>query len=136
MGYEVEYYSDFDYDLYTNLIPALDYYLFWGFDEGSMGYLDALAAGVETIVTPQGFHLDVKDGITYPCRVVDDFVEVLLELQNKRKKRIEAVEKWTWSSYVDKHLEVWKYILGADKTVYNNKHMYEDGIFSVLGINA
>ncbi|MDE6603095.1 MAG: hypothetical protein K2K90_13240 [Lachnospiraceae bacterium] len=135
-GFEVEYYPEFDYDIYTNLIPSLDYYLFWGFDEGSMGYLDALAAGVETIVTPQGYHLDIKNGITYPCRIVDDFIEILLEIQNKRKRRVESVKKWTWSNYVDKHLEVWKYILGCDKGIYDNKHLYEDSIFSVLGINA
>ena len=135
-GFEVEYYPEFDYEVYVNLIPSLDYYLFWGFDEGSMGYLDALAAGVETIVTPQGYHLDVKEGITYPCRTVDDFTDVLLELQNKRKKRTELVEKWTWSNYVDKHLEVWSYILGNDNEIYHNKHFYEDGIFSVLVTNV
>lgn len=135
-GFEVEYYSEFDYDIYTKLIPSLDYYLFWGFDEGSMGYLDALAAGVETIVTPQGYHLDIKDGISYSCRIVEDFVNTLLELQNKRKRRTESVKQWTWSNYVDKHLEVWKYILGCDELIYDNKHIYEDGIFSVLGIEA
>ena len=56
MGFEIDYYADFDYDVYVRMIQTLDYYLFWGFDEGSMGYLDALAAGVETIVTPQGYH--------------------------------------------------------------------------------
>lgn len=135
-GFEVEYYPEFDYDIYTKLIPSLDYYLFWGFDEGSMGYLDALAAGIETIVTPQGYHLDIKDGITYPCRVIDDFIDVLLELQNKRKRRVESVKNWTWSNYVEKHLEVWKYILGCEEMIYNNKHLYEDGVFSVLGIDA
>lgn len=136
LGFEVEYYSEFDYDVYTKLIPSLDYYLYWGFDEGSMGYLDALAAGVETIVTPQGYHLDVKDGITYPCRIIADFIDVLLDLQNKRKRRVELVKDWTWSNYVDKHLEVWKYILGCDETIYDNKHIYEDGIFSVMGTDA
>jgi hypothetical protein len=132
MGFQVDYYNDFDYEEYMKLIPSLDYYLFWGFDEGSMGYLDALAAGIETIVTPQGFHLDIKNGITYPCRILSDFKNVLLELQNKRKKIIESVETWTWKNYVDKHLEVWNYLLGNTKDMYKNQHLYEDGIFSVL----
>lgn len=135
-GFEVEYYAEFDYDIYTALIPSLDYYLYWGFDEGSMGYLDAVQAGIGTIVTPQGYHLDIKDGISYPCRVVADFVDVLLELQNERKRRIDSVKGWTWDAYVEKHLEVWKYLLGADETIYDNKHVYEDGIFSVLRVNA
>ena len=136
MGFEVEYYNEFNYDTYTELIPSLDYYLFWGFDEGSMGYLDALRAGVETIVTPQGFHLDLKDGITYACRTIADFKKVLLMLQDKRKKIVQSVENWTWKNYVDKHLEVWNYLLGNEDGIYKNQHMYEDGIFSVLRLNV
>lgn len=136
MGFEVEYYNEFNYDTYTELIPSLDYYLFWGFDEGSMGYLDALRAGVETIVTPQGFHLDLKDGITYACRTIADFKKVLLMLQDKRKKIVQSVENWTWKNYVDKHLEVWNYLLGNEDDIYKNQHMYEDGIFSVLRLNV
>ena len=136
MKFEVDYYPEFDYDIYVKLIPSLDYYLFWGFDEGSMGYLDALAAGVETIVTPQGYHLDVPNGITYPCRVITDFENVLIDLQRKRKRIVDSVSKWNWERYVDKHLEVWKYLLGNEEDIYINKHKYEDGIFSVLSINA
>ncbi len=40
-------------------VSSFDYYLYMGLDEGSLGTLDALAAGVPTIVTEQGFHLDL-----------------------------------------------------------------------------
>lgn len=136
MGFEVLYYDRFDYDEYVKLIPALDYYLFWGFDEGSMGYLDALRAGIGTIVTPQGYHLDVKDGITYACRTMSDFQDVLLELQEKRKKTVHSVAALTWKDFTDKHLEVWNYLLGNERDIYRNQHMYEDGIFSVLRYDA
>lgn len=136
MGFHVDYYKEFDYEKYINLIPSLDYYLYWGFDEGSMGFLDALRAGVETIVTPQGFHLDIKDGITYPCRTINDFKETLLKLQEKRKKTIESVDTLTWENFVKKHLEVWNYLLGNEEDIYKNQHFYEDGIFSVLKMNA
>ena len=136
MGFQVEYYDAFDYEKYTQLIPSLDYYLYWGFDEGSMGFLDALKAGVKTIVTPQGYHLDVKDGITYACRTLEDFENVLLKLQKKREKIIKSVDAWTWKNYADKHLEVWNYLVGNEKNIYEHQHMYEDGIFSVLRYNA
>lgn len=136
MGFQVDYYDEFDYEEYIKLIPSLDYFLYWGFDEGSMGYLDALRAGVETIVTPQGFHLDVKDGITYSCRTISDFKEVLLHLQEKREKTVKSVAEWTWKNYVDKHLEVWNYLLGNVEDIFKNQHMYEDGIFSVLRYDA
>lgn len=135
-GFTVTYYSEFDYEVYVQLIPSLDYYLFWGFDEGSMGYLDALAAGVGTIVTPQGFHLDTRNGLTYPCRTIADFVDVLLKLEMDKKKITDAVADWTWENYTAKHIEVWKYILGIEKNIYMNKHRYEDGIFSVLNLDA
>lgn len=136
MGFQTDYYDEFHYEEYIKLIPALDYYLFWGFDEGSMGFLDALRAGVETIVTPQGYHLDVKDGITYACRTSGDFKQVLLDLQTKRKKLVKSVSGWTWKHYVEKHLEVWNYLLGNDEGIYKNQHLYEDGIFSVLRTDA
>lgn len=101
-----------------------------------MGYLDALRAGVETIVTPQGFHLDVKDGITYECRTIPEFRKVLLSLQEKREKIVRTVDTWTWKNYVDKHLEVWNYLLGNEEEIYKNQHMYEDGIFSVMRYEA
>lgn len=136
MGFGVDYYPDFDYQIYRHLMASLDYFLYWGFDEGNMGYLDALAAGVETIVTPQGYHLDIRDGITYSGRVIQDFIDVLTKLQNKRKKRVQSVEDLTWGNYVDKHLAVWNYLRGVEDNVYENQHMYEDGIFSVLRFEA
>lgn len=136
MGFHVEYFDDFDYEEYTKLMPSLDYYLYWGFDEGSMGYLDALRAGVKTIVTPQGYHLDVRDGITYPCRTILDFKDVLLKLQEERKRIVDSVEDWTWKNFVNKHLEVWNYLLGNEEGIYKNQHLYEDGIFSVLRMDA
>jgi len=135
-GFQVDYFSEFDYEQYIKLMPLLDYYLYWGFDEGSMGYLDALRAGIGTIVTPQGYHLDVKEEITYACRTISDFKNVLLELQNKRRKIVESVESWTWKNYVEKHLEVWNYLIGNEEGIYENQHLYEDGIFSVLKYNV
>lgn len=135
-GFLVTYYPEFNYDIYVQLMPSLDYYLFWGFDEGSMGYLDALAAGISTIVTPQGYHLDTRNGLTYPCRTIADFVDVLSKLEMDKKKITDAVADWTWENYTAKHIEVWKYILGIEEDIYMNKHRYEDGIFSVLNLDA
>lgn len=132
MGFSVEYYSDFDYEIYCKLMPSLDYYLYWGYDEASLGYLDALTAGVKTLVTPQGYHLDAIGGATYLCRTAKDFTKVLVELENGRKKIIQSVSEWTWENYINKHIEVWNYILGNTENIYKNQHLYEDGIFSVF----
>lgn len=134
LGFETEYYEEFDYDKYIELIPSLDYYLYYGFDEGSMGYVDALAAGIGTIVTPQGYHLDAAGGPTYCCETVRDFVNVLNQLAYERAKVVESVADWTWEAYAYKHLEIWYYLTRRKELgeILKNRSHYMDGIFSVL----
>ena len=110
MGYEVEYYDDFDREIYKELMPSLDYWIYYGYDEGAMGYLDALAAGVKTIATPQGYHLDTKGGLTYPCRTIQDFIITLKKIQEEKREITDAVKDWTWENYAQKHLEIWQYL--------------------------
>lgn len=112
-GFQVDYAPDFDRASYAHLITSLDYYLYLGHDEGSMGFLDAVASGVETIVTPQGFHLDVPDGITHAISGRDDFRRVFKQLEANARKRSETVAQWSWARYARKHLEVWSYLLNA-----------------------
>lgn len=134
LGYEVDYYDEFNKELYIRLMSSLDYWIFSGFDEGGMGYLDALAAGVKTIVTPQGFHLDAKEGLTYPCSTIDDFIRTLEKFQQEKKKIIDTVKEWTWENYAKKHLEIWQYLTRSKslKDLYAHQGEYMDGIFSLL----
>ena len=110
-GFEVEYLPRFDYKKYVKWMPAFDYYLYMGQDEGSMGFIDALAAGVPTIVTPQGYHLDVIDGISYSFNEIDEMVNVFQEIAGLKKKRVQSVSTWTWADYARKHLLIWQYVL-------------------------
>ena len=41
-----------------------------------MGFLDACAAGVKTIVTPQGYHLDAMRGITHGFKELPELVAI------------------------------------------------------------
>ena len=110
-NFHVEYTSRFDYARYCELIRSLDYYLYFGQDEGSMGFLDALAAGVPTIVTPQGFHLDVPDGITHPFETADQLVAVLTTIAREHCGRREAIASWTWENYARQHQRLWSALL-------------------------
>jgi glycosyltransferase involved in cell wall biosynthesis len=134
LGIEVVYYDHFDYDKYLEIVPTFDFFLYFGYDEGNMGYLDALAAGVETIVTPQGYHLDAKGGLTYPCNTLDDYVKVFDEIAMRKKSRIASVQDWTWENFSKKHLEIWNYLMGNVplSETFKNRGLYSDGIFSVL----
>lgn len=127
-GFEVKYYNDFNYDEYVKLIPTLDYYLYFGQDEGSMGFIDALAAGVKTIVTPQGYHLDAPGGITHPFNEIHELVEIFNSLAAERRTLINSVATWTWKDYAIKHVEVWEHLLHPDKPVVSK---YTDGVNSI-----
>lgn len=134
LGFEIDYYDDFDREIYKELMPGLDYWLYFGVDEGAMGYLDALAAGIKTITTPQGYHLDTRCGLTYPCRTVEEFGRVLKKIQKEREELTDAVKDWTWENYARKHLEIWQYLTQTRpmEELYRHQGEYVDGIFSLL----
>ena len=110
-GMEIHYQDTFDYKAYQELIRGLDYYLYLGQDEGSMGFLDAAAAGVATIVTPQGFHLDASKAITHTFEKLEDLKNVFEEISLEKGRRIDSVTGWTWESYADRHLRLWESLL-------------------------
>ena len=97
-----------DYDTIQAEIPKFDYYLYLGMDEGSLGTLDALSAGVATIVTPQGFHLDLPGGITHPVITLDDLERVFRALDAEGRSRVDSVAGLTWSTYASRHAAVWE----------------------------
>lgn len=131
-GFEVEYYDYFDINLYYSLFQKLDYYLYMGMDEGQMGVLDAHAAGIKTIVTSQGYHLDLDDSITHPFTTYDQLYEILFKIQFDKLLLINSVNKLNWHSYTLKHLECWEYVL-------NNKSIgiseFKDGYNSLFKLN-
>jgi hypothetical protein len=92
-------------------VPTFDHYLYLGMDEGSLGTLDALAAGVSTIVTPQGFHLDLPGGITHQVVSAEDLERVFSEIAAPTIMRTAAVAGLTWATYASRHLDLWRAIV-------------------------
>jgi hypothetical protein len=131
-GIEVEYHSTFVYDTYINLIPTLDYYLYMGQDEGSMGFVDALSAGVKTIVTPQGYHLDARNGITHSFETLNELKAIFDLIAQEKTALIQSVDQWTWRHYAIKHHQLWHYLLTGE--AMNNN--YPDGLNSLLGVQG
>jgi hypothetical protein len=130
-GFEVDYFPEFDLTGYKKLMSEIDYYLYTGLDEGQMGFVDALAAGCKTIVTPQGYHLDVEDGITHPFLDSKDLLKIFDDIFEEKAKRIRSVSDWTWTNYTLKHVEIWNHILGNEEKLLGNV-TYNDGIHSIL----
>ena len=111
---ETESYQQ-DYVAMIERIPKFDYYLYMGLDEGSMGILDALAAGVGTIVTPQGFHLDVEGGITHSFWSADDLRAAFERIAGERQQRIDSVKHLTWLEYARRHALLWRTLIDEGK---------------------
>ncbi|MCK6541062.1 hypothetical protein L6Q79_00110 [bacterium] len=127
-GFEVDYFDHFNYSQYIELIPSLDYYLYMGMDEGQMGFIDAVAAGVKTIVTTQGYHLDASNAIIHPFTEYEELENIFLNIEKGQKKLVNSVASWNWLDYTRKHIELWNYLLDNRK----NKSDFKDGINSLL----
>jgi hypothetical protein len=127
-GFEVEYFERFDYNEYLRLIPSLDYYLYMGMDEGQIGFIDALSAGVKTIVTKQGFHLDAYAGISHSFTTYQELEKIFLNLQQEKATLVDSVATWNWNDYAKKHVEIWNYLLSSEKT----SSIFSDGLNSLL----
>lgn len=107
-----------DYLTIQSALPWFDYYLYLGRDEGSLGTLDALAAGVRTIVTPQGFHSDLPDGITHAVWDQDDLERIFRDIADDHERRLSSVAGLTWDAYAAKHAALWRGVVaGADVNV-------------------
>lgn len=100
-----------DYERIRRAIPDFDYYLYLGMDEGSLGTLDALSAGVRTIVTAQGFHLSLPGGIDHPFTDYAQVHEVFAGLAASHRERAARLTGWTWEAYAREHLAIWKLML-------------------------
>ena len=134
MGVEVEYYNSFNRDRYIELLHSLDYWIYYGVDEGAMGFLDAVAAGVKTIATPQGFHLDVQNGLTHSINTIRDCIEVLRNVEEEKIKKYNSIRFLTWDNYAKKHAEIWRYLSNTieKKGIFKHQSEYVDGIYSLL----
>jgi hypothetical protein len=136
LGFSVDYYDVFDYGKYTEIVPAFDYYLYVAHDEGSMGFLDALCAGVPTIVTPQGYHLDAPGGLTHSINNADELAAACLAIAAKRRTLTQAVASWTWANYARKHIDLWRRLLEGPSAPRLDGEPYLDGVESLYTENA
>lgn len=118
-GASVNYFagtSDYiaDYERTLAMVRTCDFYLYLGMDEGSMGLLDALALGIETIVTPQGFHLDIEGGITHGFTTGKELASIFSKLADRKQRLVDSVRPLTWSAYADQHALVWRALAEED----------------------
>lgn len=132
-SFHVDYTDHFDYGKYNELIPGLDFYLYMGQDEGQMGFVDAVAAGVPTIVTEQGYHLDAKGGVAYGFNSFEELIKQFEKIENEKRNYRNSVKSWNWEEYTLKHLDVWKHLLDEKQGIKPlfRTGSYSDGLYSL-----
>lgn len=103
-GLQVDYFAEFNKDAHKQILDSSDYSLYFGKDEGSMGILDSVNAGLKTIAPNIGFHKEI--GIDYPFDTQEELNAVFSKLSETTSKN--PVKDWTWAKYAQNHLDVWK----------------------------
>ena len=87
-------------------LPNLDYWMYLGFDEGSIGCLEASLAGVPLITTPQGFHLDLPGGLRHEINTFDELLQLFSSLSKEIPQK-NTYNTYTWGRYTDDLLRIW-----------------------------
>ncbi|MDB2478813.1 hypothetical protein N9X34_04215 [Alphaproteobacteria bacterium] len=118
-SYDVMYHpgthnNEADYNLILHDLKRADFYVYLGFDEGSMGTLDAKLAGVKCVVSDQGFHQDICDQNDYLFDTYSSFVKTLkkIKLLTQIKPLLKSL---SWKNYAKAHQHLWCQLLGVDK---------------------
>lgn len=103
---ETKNYLD-DHLLIISSFKNLDYWLYLGFDEGSMGCLDASLAGLPLIATPQGFHLELPTEIAFPVENMIQLKAIMRKLESPFRNLNTLRDYWLWDRYAQEHLSIW-----------------------------
>ena len=115
LGFEVEYHSEFSREVHIQLLDSVDAVVYFGWDDGVVGCLDALARGRVVVAPAVGFHLDYNcDNLLFSsngsdaARVLRDYVASRTQLRN-------MLAKAKWSNYAESHLGIWDFALTANR---------------------
>ena len=97
--FQGQYFSEFNPEDYKKILDISDYNLYFGKDEGSMGTIDAVQCGVQTIAPELGFLNGLVD---YPFDTQEELNKIFDELS------VNKVEHLTWERYCKEHIKIWK----------------------------
>lgn len=130
-----------DYSQIRAAVPHFDYYFYPGLDEGSLGTLDALAAGVKTIVTLQGFHLDLPNAVTHGFWDYPELKAIFQTIVGERQARIDVAQILSWANYAQRHIDIWTALetndtLPATRQAGEHQRLAAPAPYPVLGYRA
>lgn len=112
-GAEVSIYTpskDFAQD-YVEMIKALesaDFYVNTGWDEGSLGSLDAFINRTPMILSAQGYHLSIPDNQTQFFNGYTEFEGIIEFIRAEQAKKQKDAENMSWQTYAKNHIAIWQ----------------------------
>ena len=113
LGFEVAYHTEFSREVHLQLLDSVDAVVYFGWDEGAIGCLDALARGRLVVAPAVGFHLDYNcDNLLFSSNG-SDAARVLKEYVTSRNQLREMLAKAGWRNYAEAHLGIWDFALTA-----------------------
>lgn len=108
--------TDFAQD-YVHMINALrvaDYYVNMGWDEGSLGSLDAFVNRTNMIVSGQGYHLHIPDDSVEYFNDYSEFRKIFESLSTRQAQRQMAAKNMSWQQYAKNHKVIWESVLRGE----------------------
>jgi hypothetical protein len=96
------------YDEINSIIRSSDLFMYLGFDEGSMGALDAYLLGTRLLISNQGFHREFKG---MAVDLFEDYESFKSKFENfifQNLNFIKDTKSWGWQRYALEHLSIWE----------------------------
>ena len=129
-----------DYEVIFDSLKSSHYYLYLGWDEGSLGSLDAYIMRKKLIVSAQGFHLNLPaKNVTYFNNFTELF-EIFKEISHDEDVFELSLKNMDWKRYAIEHLDIWRILLSQSRMItdlnpienYSTKHSEYKNLRSIL----
>lgn len=110
-GFEVGWSEGFETSDYIAELDSVDCALYFGWDEGAVGCIDALARGKRVIAPPVGYHLDYASPLlSFAYNGLEASERISSEVE-ERSSMISSMSTRTWDNYAEAHIDIWRYLV-------------------------
>ena len=92
----------------NSIIRSSDLFMYLGFDEGSMGALDAYLLGTKLLISNQGFHREFKGMNVDLFEDYGSFKSKFESFILQNLNFIKDYKSWRWQRYALEHLSIWE----------------------------
>jgi hypothetical protein len=107
-GALVDYWEDFDSEVYERELRLCNFTLLTGRDEGAVAFLDSLSVGTPVIAPAVGYHLDYANPLVTFADGPDEIASVLNGVLAEWELRGQVLGIGNWTRYAREHLEIWR----------------------------